>query len=85
MSAPLPGGAVLWGKTGHDDGYANGMFATRDLSICAVYSVCRHPVAEAPLVKPLSTAFWCFNAGRARPPRGRCVIRLASPHLTQLR
>ncbi|MER5549112.1 serine hydrolase domain-containing protein [Streptomyces sp. NPDC002589] len=39
MSTPLPNGAVLWGKTGHDDGYANGMFATRDLSIRAVYSV----------------------------------------------
>jgi len=39
MSTKLPNGAVLWGKTGHDDGYANGMFATRDLSIRAVYSV----------------------------------------------
>lgn len=39
MSTTLPNGAVLWGKTGHDDGYANGMFATRDLSIRAVYSV----------------------------------------------
>ncbi|MCC9311102.1 beta-lactamase family protein [Kitasatospora sp. RB6PN24] len=39
MSTPLPNGTVLWGKTGHDDGYANGMFATRDLSIRAVYSV----------------------------------------------
>ncbi|MGW2373739.1 serine hydrolase [Kitasatospora sp. NPDC001683] len=39
MSTPLPNGAVLWGKTGHDDGYANGMFATRDLSVHAVYSV----------------------------------------------
>ncbi|MFD8087836.1 serine hydrolase domain-containing protein [Kitasatospora sp. NPDC059722] len=39
MSTPLPNGTVLWGKTGHDDGYANGMFATRDLSIRAVYSI----------------------------------------------
>ncbi|MGA5818895.1 serine hydrolase domain-containing protein [Kitasatospora sp. NPDC094028] len=39
MSTPLPNGTVLWGKTGHDDGYANGMFATRDLSVRAVYSV----------------------------------------------
>ncbi|MBS2553890.1 beta-lactamase family protein [Catenulispora sp. NL8] len=39
MSTRLPNGVVLWGKTGHDDGYANGMFATRDLSIRAVYSV----------------------------------------------
>ncbi|MFD8701347.1 hypothetical protein ACFV1W_01835 [Kitasatospora sp. NPDC059648] len=35
---PLPNGTVLWGRTGHDDGYANGMFATRDLSIHAVRS-----------------------------------------------
>ncbi|MFE5583323.1 serine hydrolase domain-containing protein [Kitasatospora sp. NPDC056531] len=39
MSTPLPNGTVLWGKTGHDDGYANGMFATRDLSVRAVYSI----------------------------------------------
>ncbi|MFG2843084.1 serine hydrolase domain-containing protein [Kitasatospora sp. NPDC048296] len=39
MSTPLPNGTVLWGKTGHDDGYANGMFATRDLSLHAVYSI----------------------------------------------
>ncbi|MFF2141759.1 serine hydrolase domain-containing protein [Kitasatospora sp. NPDC058190] len=39
MSTPLPNGTVLWGKTGHDDGYANGMFATRDLSLRAVYSI----------------------------------------------
>ncbi|WP_063784973.1 serine hydrolase [Streptomyces sp. TP-A0356] len=39
MSTPLPNGTVLWGKTGHDEGYANGMFATRDLSVRGVYSV----------------------------------------------
>ncbi|MDH6132480.1 D-alanyl-D-alanine carboxypeptidase [Kitasatospora sp. MAA4] len=39
MSTPLPGGNLLWGKTGHDDGYANGVFATRDLSLRAVFSV----------------------------------------------
>lgn len=39
MAVPLPGGVVLWGKTGHDLGYASGMFATRDLSRRGVYSV----------------------------------------------
>jgi D-alanyl-D-alanine carboxypeptidase len=39
MSTTLPNGIVVWGKTGHDDGYANGMFATRDLSVRAVYSI----------------------------------------------
>ncbi|AEW99165.1 serine hydrolase domain-containing protein [Streptantibioticus cattleyicolor] len=39
MAVPLPGGGVLWGKTGHDYGYANGMFATRDLSVRGVFSV----------------------------------------------
>jgi D-alanyl-D-alanine carboxypeptidase len=38
-SIPLPNGAVLWGKTGHDLGYANGVFATRDLSVRGAYSV----------------------------------------------
>ncbi|MFI9273367.1 serine hydrolase domain-containing protein [Kitasatospora sp. NPDC052896] len=39
MAVPLPNGQTLWGKTGHDFGYANGMFATRDLSVRAVFSV----------------------------------------------
>lgn len=39
MSIPLPNGQTLWGKTGHDYGYVNGMFATRDLSLRAVFSV----------------------------------------------
>ncbi|WP_344637397.1 serine hydrolase domain-containing protein [Kitasatospora cystarginea] len=39
MGNPLPDGTVLWGKTGHDLGYANGVFATRDLSMKGVFSV----------------------------------------------
>ncbi|MBD0689440.1 serine hydrolase domain-containing protein [Streptomyces sp. CBMA123] len=59
MSTPLPNGAVLWGKTGHDDGYANGMFATRDLSVHAVYSVSNLGLdfgAPTPLANRLLTA-----------------------------
>ncbi|MFF7635069.1 serine hydrolase domain-containing protein [Kitasatospora sp. NPDC008050] len=33
----LPDGTVLWGKTGHDLGYAGGVFATRDLRLRVVY------------------------------------------------
>lgn len=45
----LPGGALPWGKTGHDAGYANGMFATRELSLRGVYSVSdRSPGQSAP-------------------------------------
>ncbi|MFB7668568.1 serine hydrolase domain-containing protein [Kitasatospora sp. NPDC056138] len=35
----LPDGTVLWGKTGHDLGYASGVFATRDLTLRTVYAV----------------------------------------------
>ncbi|GAA1906688.1 hypothetical protein [Streptantibioticus ferralitis] len=47
------------GKTGHDDGYANGMFATRDLSIRGVYSVSNMSYdfgAPSPLAARLLTA-----------------------------
>ncbi|MDH6126487.1 serine hydrolase domain-containing protein [Kitasatospora sp. GP82] len=33
----LPDGTTLWGKTGHDLGYAGGVFATRDLRLRIVY------------------------------------------------
>ncbi|WP_329586847.1 beta-lactamase family protein [Kitasatospora sp. NBC_01250] len=33
----LPDGTVLWGKTGHDLGYAGAFFATRDLRLRVVY------------------------------------------------
>lgn len=39
MKTPLPDGSALWGKTGHDYGYASGVFATRDLKLRAVYAV----------------------------------------------
>ncbi|MEU4580855.1 serine hydrolase domain-containing protein [Kitasatospora aureofaciens] len=59
MSTPLPNGTLLWGKTGHDDGYANGMFATRDLSVHAVYSTSNLGLdfgAPTPLANRLLTA-----------------------------
>ncbi|MFI9156727.1 serine hydrolase domain-containing protein [Kitasatospora aureofaciens] len=59
MSTPLPNGTLLWGKTGHDDGYANGMFATRDLSVRAVYSTSNLGLdfgAPTPLANRLLTA-----------------------------
>jgi D-alanyl-D-alanine carboxypeptidase len=39
MATGLPGGLVVWGKTGHDLGYASGVFATRDLQRHGVYAV----------------------------------------------
>ncbi|GAA2134023.1 serine hydrolase domain-containing protein [Kitasatospora kazusensis] len=51
MATPLPNGAMLWGKSGHDDGYSNGMFATRDLSLRGIYSV--------------STTTWAFGSAPA--------------------
>ncbi|MBP0452172.1 beta-lactamase family protein [Kitasatospora sp. RG8] len=39
MSATLPNGVVVWGKTGSRPGYTSGVFATKDLSRKVVYSV----------------------------------------------
>ncbi len=39
MSATLPNGTVVWGKTGSRPGCTSGMFATRDLSRHLVYSM----------------------------------------------
>ncbi|MFE3449801.1 serine hydrolase domain-containing protein [Nonomuraea sp. NPDC059194] len=36
---PLPDGSLLWGKTGSEPGYRSGVFATRDLTLRAVYSM----------------------------------------------
>jgi D-alanyl-D-alanine carboxypeptidase len=66
MSTPLPGGGVLWGKTGHDLGYANGMFATRDLSLRGIYSVSNLSLdfgTKTPLADRLLTAVIAPAAG----------------------
>lgn len=39
LGSKLPDGTMLWGKTGHDLGFASGVFATRDLRRRVVYSV----------------------------------------------
>ncbi|WP_405164347.1 beta-lactamase family protein [Nocardia sp. NBC_01499] len=41
MTTRLGDGNVLWGKTGHDLGYASGVFATPDLRLHGVYAVGR--------------------------------------------
>ncbi|MDF3300169.1 serine hydrolase domain-containing protein [Streptomyces tropicalis] len=67
MSTPLLNGGVLWGKTGHDFGYANGMFATRDLSVRGVYSVSNLSLdfgAPAALANRLLTAVVAPAAGQ---------------------
>ncbi|MBD0746680.1 serine hydrolase [Streptomyces sp. CBMA152] len=63
MSSPLPNGTVLWGKTGHDFGYSDGMFATRDLSLRGVYSV--------------STTNWAF--GRSPALAQRLLLATLNP------
>ncbi|MDH6576623.1 serine hydrolase domain-containing protein [Kitasatospora sp. MAP5-34] len=58
MSATLPGGTVIWGKTGSRPGYTSGMFATRDGSRHLVYSI--NPTgltgAEAPYIMRIAMA-----------------------------
>ena len=67
MSTPLPNGGLLWGKTGHDLGYANGMFATRDLSLRGIYSVSNLSLdfgTPTPLANRLLTAVVAPAAGQ---------------------
>ncbi|MFB7476030.1 serine hydrolase domain-containing protein [Kitasatospora sp. NPDC056184] len=65
MSATLPNGVVIWGKTGSRPGYTSGMFATRDGSRHLVYSI--NPTglmgAEFPYVLRIATA--AFASGKS--------------------
>ncbi|MEV7778860.1 serine hydrolase domain-containing protein [Kitasatospora sp. NPDC088351] len=58
MSATLPGGIVVWGKTGSRPGYTSGMFGTRDNSRHVVYSI--NPTgltgAESPYIHRIAEA-----------------------------
>lgn len=42
----LPGGTLVWGKSGHAAGYTSGVFATRDLRRLLVYAI--NPTDRAP-------------------------------------
>ncbi|MFH9351780.1 hypothetical protein [Kitasatospora sp. NPDC017646] len=71
MSIPLPNGTLLRGKTGHDDGYANGMFATRDLPLHAVYSISSLGLdfgAPPPLQPPADGGPGPLRLAAPRPP-----------------
>ncbi|MFI9270886.1 serine hydrolase domain-containing protein [Kitasatospora sp. NPDC052896] len=63
MRVPLRDGTVLWGKTGHDLGYASGMFATLDLRESAEYAVAEtatEPGLAGPAERLGVTAFGPF-------------------------
>lgn len=64
MRTVLPDGVTLWGKTGHDMGYASGVFATRDLSRVGAYSVAARTLSnDAPAAAARLAA-----AAFAQPP-----------------
>ncbi|MFD0348120.1 serine hydrolase domain-containing protein [Kitasatospora aburaviensis] len=69
MSATLPNGTVVWGKTGSRPGYYSGVFATKDLSRKVVLTL--NPTglngAEFPKVWEIVTA--SFGSGRVYDPR----------------
>ncbi|MBV2155467.1 serine hydrolase [Kitasatospora sp. SUK 42] len=60
MAIPLQDGTVVWGKTGHDLGYSDGVFATSDLSKRLVYSVGTGPGTPAPALRLAATVFGPF-------------------------
>ncbi|MEU3568182.1 serine hydrolase domain-containing protein [Kitasatospora sp. NPDC036755] len=60
MAIPLQDGTVVWGKTGHDLGYADGLFATPDLRKRLVYSVGTWEPTPAPALRLAVTAFGPF-------------------------
>ncbi|MFJ3221586.1 serine hydrolase domain-containing protein [Kitasatospora sp. NPDC086801] len=60
MAIPLQDGTVVWGKTGHDLGYSDGLFATADLSRRLVYSSGSSNGTPAPALRLALTVFGPF-------------------------
>ncbi|MFE4513889.1 serine hydrolase domain-containing protein [Kitasatospora sp. NPDC056783] len=60
LAIPLQDGTVLWGKTGHDLGYADGFFTTTDLSRRLVYSIGTGEGAPTPALRLATTLFGPF-------------------------
>ncbi|MGW3178624.1 serine hydrolase domain-containing protein [Kitasatospora sp. NPDC001119] len=60
MAVPLQDGTVLWGKTGHDLGYSDGVFTTPDLRRRLVYSVGAGSGTPAPALRLAATTFGPF-------------------------
>ncbi|PSJ28532.1 peptidase [Streptosporangium nondiastaticum] len=64
MRTELPDGTVVWGKTGSEPGYTNGIFAKRDLSRRVVYSLnYNNPPGSSELRYILRIAGAAFSAG----------------------
>ncbi|MFE5872670.1 serine hydrolase domain-containing protein [Streptomyces roseifaciens] len=65
MRTELPGGTVVWGKTGSQPGYTNGVFVTRDLSRRVVYSLnYNNPPGSSELTYVLGIAEAAFSKPR---------------------
>ncbi|MER7844711.1 serine hydrolase domain-containing protein [Kitasatospora sp. NPDC096077] len=60
LALPLQDGTVLWGKTGHDLGYSDGIFATADLRKRLVYSVGFSNGTPAPALRLAAVTFGPF-------------------------
>ncbi|WP_424889605.1 serine hydrolase domain-containing protein [Streptomyces sp. XH2] len=64
MRFTLPDGTVVWGKTGSEPGYTNGLFAKRDLSRRVVYSLnYNNPPGSSELPYILRIAGAAFSTG----------------------
>ncbi|MEV0536558.1 serine hydrolase domain-containing protein [Kitasatospora sp. NPDC050463] len=70
MSATLPNGAQVWGKTGSRPGYASGVFATRDLSRKVVYSLNPTGLSGAEFPKVWQIVTTSFDSGQEYPKAG---------------
>ncbi|MFJ9772254.1 serine hydrolase domain-containing protein [Kitasatospora sp. NPDC101157] len=60
LAIPLQDGTTLWGKTGHDLGYSDGIFATADGRKRLVYSVGVGAGAPAPALRLAAATFGPF-------------------------
>ncbi|MFJ9946707.1 serine hydrolase domain-containing protein [Kitasatospora sp. NPDC091207] len=70
MSATLPNGTQVWGKTGSRPGYTSGFFATKDLSRKVVYSVNPTGISGAEFPKVWQIVTTSFGSGQAYPTSG---------------
>ncbi|MFE2725414.1 serine hydrolase domain-containing protein [Kitasatospora sp. NPDC059327] len=70
MSATLPNGTQVWGKTGSRPGFTNGFFATKDLGRKVVYSLNPTGISGAEFPKVWQIVTTSFGSGQAYPTSG---------------
>ncbi|MEU1420168.1 serine hydrolase domain-containing protein [Kitasatospora sp. NPDC005751] len=70
MSATLPNGVQVWGKTGSRPGYTSGVFATKDLGRKVVYSINPTSLSGAEFPKVWQIVTTSFDSAQEYPTAG---------------